>query len=57
MIHTTHEESSLNSRDYAPSLKPTHQDPFTITYKATKQTKNRNKSENKFFGTVESPHC
>jgi hypothetical protein len=57
MIHTTHEESSLSSRDCAPSLKPTHQDPFAITCKITKQTKNRNKSKNNFFNAIESPCC
>jgi hypothetical protein len=55
MIHTTHEESSLSSQDCVPSLKPTHYDLFIITFKATKQTKNKNKSENKFFGAIESP--
>jgi hypothetical protein len=46
MIHTALEEPSMSSQDCAPSLKPTHQDPFIITCKTTKQTKNKNKSEN-----------
>ncbi len=55
VIHTTHEESSLNNRDCAPSLKPIHQDPFAITCKTIKQTKN--KSKNKFFDVIEASHC
>jgi len=56
VIHIAHKKSPLNSRDRTPSLKPTHQDPFTITYKTTKQTKNINKPENNFFDALETPH-
>ncbi len=56
MIHTAHEKFSLSNRNCAPSLKPTHQDPFAITCKTSKQTKNKNKSENKFFDAFESSH-
>jgi hypothetical protein len=55
MIYIAHEKFSLNSRDRAPSLKPTHLDPFVITCKTTKQTKNKNKQENNLFGTFETP--
>jgi len=57
MIHIAHEEFSLINQDCTPSLKPAHQDPFAITYKTTKQTKNRNKLENNFFDTLETPRC
>jgi len=57
VIHTTHKESPLSSRDHTPSLKLAHQDPFTITCKTTKQTKNKNKPENNFFSALETPRC
>ncbi len=57
VIHTTHKEYPLSGRDHTPSLKPAHRDPFVITCKTTKQTKNKNKPENNFFGTLETPHC
>jgi hypothetical protein len=41
MIHTTHKEYPLSSHDYTPSLKPAHQDHSIITFKITKQTKNK----------------
>jgi hypothetical protein len=41
MIHTTHKESPLSSQDCAPSVKPAHEDPSIMTYKTTKQTKNK----------------
>ncbi len=56
MIHIVHEKSSLNNQDHTPSLKSTHQDPFAITCKTTKKTKNRNKTKNNFFDTLETPH-
>jgi len=41
VINTAHKESPLSSQDFALSLKTAHQDPSTITYKTTKQNKNR----------------
>ncbi len=39
--HTAHKKSPLSSQDCAPSLKSAHQDPSIITYKTTKQIKNK----------------
>jgi hypothetical protein len=55
MIHTTHKEFPLSNWDHAPSLKPAHQDPFAITYKTTKQTKNKNKPKNNFLNALQTP--
>jgi hypothetical protein len=55
VIHIVHKKSLLNSWDHAPSLKLAHQNPFAITYKTIKQTKNRNKPKNNFFSALETP--
>jgi hypothetical protein len=56
VIHKTHKESPLSNQDRALSLKPVHEDPFAITCKTSKQTKNKNKPEKNFFSTLETPH-
>jgi hypothetical protein len=55
MIHTSHNESPLSSRDHVPSLKSAHQDPSTITCKTKKNKLKIKKQENKFFGALETP--
>jgi hypothetical protein len=41
VIHTAHKEYPLSSQDRAPSLKPVHEDHFTVTCKTTNQAKNK----------------
>jgi hypothetical protein len=44
----------MSNQDHVPSSKPTHQDPFVITCKITKQTKTKNKPKNN-FDALETP--